>query len=40
MNCEAGFCTSVPGRCLSVGLLRIRGKLAIGHIFVSQTCMR
>ena len=31
MNGEAGFCiASVSGRCLSVGLLRIRGELAIG----------
>src|ERR1700746_3638285 len=31
MNCEASFCiASVCGRCLSVGLLRIRGELAIG----------
>ena len=31
MNCEAGVCIApVPGRCLSVGLLRIRGELAIG----------
>src|SRR5271163_1734702 len=31
MNCETGFCiASVSGRCLSVGLLRIRGELAIG----------
>ena len=31
MNCETGFCIAwVSGRCLSVGLLRIRGELAIG----------
>ena len=32
MNGEAGFfcIVSVSGRCLSVGLLRIRGELAIG----------
>jgi hypothetical protein len=30
MNGETGFCiASVSGRCLSVGLLRIRGELAI-----------
>jgi hypothetical protein len=38
MDCDRGFCiASVSGRCLSVGLLRIRGELAIGCIFVSQT---
>jgi|SRR6516162_9190752 len=31
MNCEAGFCiASVPDRCLSAGVLRIRGEFAIG----------
>jgi len=31
MNCEAGFCiTSVPDRCLSAGVLRVRGEFAIG----------
>jgi hypothetical protein len=41
MNGETGFLHSFEaGRCLSVGLLRIRGELAIGHIFVPQTCMR
>ena len=31
MNGEGAFCiASVSGRCLSIGLLRIRGELAIG----------
>ena len=41
MNGETGFCIAwVSGRCLSVGLLRIRGELAIGGIIVPQTCIR
>ena len=38
MNGETGFCiASGSGRSLSVGLLRIRGELAIGALFVPQT---
>ena len=40
MNGETGFVhSSAFGRCLS-SLLGIRGELAIGHIFVPQTCIR
>ena len=37
MTCDRAFClASVSGRCL-VCLLRIRGELAMGHIFVPHT---
>src|SRR6202023_1517424 len=37
MNGETGFCiASGSGRSLSVGLLRIRGELAIGALFATD----
>src|ERR1700737_951848 len=37
MNGETGFCiASGSGRSLSVGLLRIRGELAIGALFATE----
>jgi hypothetical protein len=40
MNCETGLFAYLGVWSVPVGLLRIRGELAIGRIFAPQTCMR
>jgi hypothetical protein len=40
MTCDRDFLHIFSVWTVPVCLLRIRGELAIGHIFVPQTCIR